>query len=87
MITEVLNATAVPRRHPGRSSTEALDETETGDADLIDAYEVARITGMSVPWIRKETRAGRIPHVPLGRRVWYRRKSIGRWLQEIERGG
>jgi excisionase family DNA binding protein len=51
---------------------------------LITADEVAAITGMSRDWIYAETRAGRIPHVPLGRYVRYRRSSIDEWISRLE---
>lgn len=54
---------------------------------LIDVEEVAEMIGMSVPWIRKETRRGNIPHLPLGRRKKYRRAAIEQWIAENEIGG
>lgn len=84
---ESIQAVCGRRSDLASSSIDASDQEETGARGLIGAADVAAITGMSVPWVRKETRRGRIPHVPLGRRVWYRRESIDRWLQEIECGG
>lgn len=51
---------------------------------LLDASEVAKLLGMSADWIYSETRAGRIPHVKLGRYRRYRRESIEKWLVELE---
>lgn len=51
---------------------------------LWEAEDVAALTGMSVPWVYAETRAGRIPHVPLGRRKRYRRAAIEAWLESLE---
>ena len=53
---------------------------------LLNADAVAEITGLTRNWVYAETRAGRIPHIKLGRTYRYRRESIERWLAEIERG-
>lgn len=50
------------------------------------ADDVAALVGMTKDWIYAETRAGRIPHVALGRYYRYRRESIDAWLREMERG-
>jgi excisionase family DNA binding protein len=52
----------------------------------LSADEVAALLGMTKDWIYAETRAGRIPHVALGRYYRYRRESIDAWLREIEHG-
>lgn len=44
------------------------------------------MVGMTRDWIYAETRAGRIPHVTLGRYYRYRPESIDAWLRDIERG-
>ena len=51
---------------------------------LLTAEDVAALIGMSVDWVYAETRAGRIPHVPLGRYYRYRRASIEQWIAELE---
>jgi excisionase family DNA binding protein len=53
---------------------------------LIAAEEVADLLGMSRDWVYAEVRAGRIPHIRLGRYVRFRRESIEAWLLEAERG-
>jgi len=55
------------------------------DGSLLFAEDVAALIGMTKDWIYAETRAGRIPHVALGRYYRYRRESIDAWLQEMER--
>jgi len=52
---------------------------------LLFAEDVAALTGMTKDWIYAETRAGRIPHIALGRYYRYRRESIEGWLGELER--
>ena len=55
-----------------------------GDDDLLTAEEVAALLRMTTGWVYTETRAGRIPHVPLGRYRRYRRGTILRWLATLE---
>lgn len=52
---------------------------------LMEAREVADMLGVAESWVRAQTRAGRIPHVPLGRWRRYRREAIQRWIEEQER--
>ena len=54
---------------------------------LLTADDVAALLGVGTDWIYSETRAGRIPHVKLGRCRRYRRESIDAWLAELEAGG
>ena len=54
--------------------------------ELLDAQAVADMLGMTKDWVYAEARAGRIPHVKLGRYTRFRRESIDAWLLEVERG-
>ena len=66
----------------------AVADTEGTDrADLLLAEDVAAMVGMTANWVYAETRAGRIPHLKLGRYYRYRRASIAVWLRDLERGG
>ena len=56
------------------------------NGSLLFAEDVAAMVGMTRDWIYAETRAGRIPHVTLGRYYRYRPESIDAWLRDIERG-
>jgi len=53
---------------------------------LLEADDVARYIGMTTDWIYREVRAGRMPHIRLGRYVRSRRESIDAWLAGRERG-
>lgn len=53
---------------------------------LLEADEVARYLGMRTDWVYREVRAGRLPHIRLGRAVRFRRESIEAWLESRERG-
>lgn len=53
---------------------------------LLTADEVAALLGVPKTWVYAETRAGRIPHVTLGRYRRYRREAIDEWIAQRERG-
>ena len=53
---------------------------------LLDADDVAAYIGMTADWVYREVRAGRLPHIRLGRYVRFRRESIDAWLEASERG-
>lgn len=55
--------------------------------ELLEVDEVARILKMTPDWIYAQVRAGRLPHIRLGRFVRFRRESIEAWLESAERGG
>jgi len=53
---------------------------------LLTADEVAEMLQVTKAWVYAETRAKRIPHVPLGRYVRYRRTAVLQWIAALERG-
>ena len=55
-------------------------KSTTGRAD-----EVAELLQVTKAWVYAETRAKRIPHVPLGRYVRYRRSAVLQWITALER--
>ena len=59
-------------------------EAQAMNDDLLTADEVAALLRVTTGWVYTETRAGRIPHVPLGRYRRYRRATILRWLTVLE---
>jgi excisionase family DNA binding protein len=54
---------------------------------LLTAEEVAERLRVTKCWIYAEVRAGRLPHVRLGRYVRFRVGAIDSWIERIERGG
>ncbi len=54
------------------------------NGSLLFAADVAAVVGMTKDWVYAETRAGRIPHLTLGRYYRYRSESINAWLRDIE---
>jgi excisionase family DNA binding protein len=54
---------------------------------LLTADEVADRLGMRTDWVWAQARAGRIPHVRLGRYRRFREAAVEAWLRELEIGG
>jgi len=57
-----------------------------GNGRLLTAEEVADMLGVPKTWVYAETRAGRMPHVALGRYRRYHRDALAAWVAERERG-
>jgi excisionase family DNA binding protein len=51
---------------------------------LLTVDEVADRLGVTKEWVWAQARAGRIPHVRLGRYRRFREESIDAWLRSIE---
>ncbi|MHB8656771.1 MAG: helix-turn-helix domain-containing protein [Solirubrobacteraceae bacterium] len=51
---------------------------------LLTADELAEILGVPTGWIYRQSRAGRIPTVKLGRYYRYRLEAIEQWIVERE---
>jgi excisionase family DNA binding protein len=60
------------------------DDAAPVNGALLDAEDVAAMVGMGVDWVYAQARAGRIPHVKLGRCTRFRRESVEQWLAELE---
>jgi excisionase family DNA binding protein len=57
---------------------------------LLHAHELAELLAVPTDWVRRQTRAGRIPCVELGRYRRYRLEGEGgvlEWLRKQEAGG
>jgi excisionase family DNA binding protein len=59
--------------------------TEPSDA-LLNAIGVAELLGVPTSWVYAETRAGRLPHVRVGRYRRFRRSAVEQWIEAHERG-
>ena len=70
--------TPLPRQAPS-------PVTPLATSRLLEADEVAEYLGMRTDWVYREVRAGRLPHIRLGRAVRFRRESIDAWLEARER--
>ena len=51
---------------------------------LLTAEEVADRLGVTKDWVWAQARAGRIPHVRLGRYRRFREDALDAWLEELE---
>jgi len=54
---------------------------------LLTAEELAERLRVNTEWVWAQARAGRIPHVRLGRYRRFRESAIEAWLSELETGG
>ncbi|MGH2902156.1 MAG: helix-turn-helix domain-containing protein [Solirubrobacteraceae bacterium] len=62
-----------------REFSRAAPEPETvrvPTEPLLEVDEVAAYLGMRTDWVYREVRAGRLPHIRLGRSVRFRRTSL-----------
>jgi excisionase family DNA binding protein len=53
---------------------------------LMTAQQVAELLEVDPSWVYQETRAGRFPHVRLGRYRRFRTSAVERWIEDHERG-
>jgi excisionase family DNA binding protein len=51
---------------------------------LLTVDEVAERLGVTKDWVWAQARAGRIPHVRLGRYRRFREEAIDAWLEQLE---
>ena len=51
---------------------------------LLTVEEVAERLGVTKDWVWAQARAGRIPHVRLGRYRRFREEAIDAWLRQLE---
>ena len=54
---------------------------------LLTAEELAERLRVKTEWVWAQARAGRIPHVRLGRYRRFRESAIEAWLTELETSG
>jgi excisionase family DNA binding protein len=73
------------RRGLGVAPQPGTGAPRIGTDPLLTADEVAALLQVTKAWVYAETRAKRIPHVPLGRYVRYRRSAVLEWIAALER--
>jgi excisionase family DNA binding protein len=76
-------AELVAERVRGSNRPHVRAET-SGTGTLLTADELAEILGVPTGWIYRQSRAGAIPTVKLGRYYRYRLEAIERWIVERE---
>ncbi len=68
------------------STPPAPGASATAGSRLLEVEDVANYLGVRTDWVYREVRAGRLPHIRLGRAVRFRRESIEAWVDSRERG-
>jgi excisionase family DNA binding protein len=75
----------------GGSSESPVASAARGSSDeratvtsLLTAEEVAERLGVTKDWVWAQARAGRIPHVRLGRYCRFREEAIEAWVIQLE---
>lgn len=53
----------------------------TADPDLLNAAEAAEVLRCSVRTVRQLTYTGGLPHLKIGRRVFYPRAAVAQWVR------
>jgi excisionase family DNA binding protein len=71
------------RSMPYLERNERVRELRTMDR-LLTAEEVAERLGMRTDWVWAQARAGRIPHVRLGRYRRFRESALEAWISGLE---
>jgi excisionase family DNA binding protein len=75
---------------PGQSGAEPRLPVESragSPAPLLTVEDVAERLGVRKEWVWAQARAGRIPHVRLGRYCRFRAETLEAWLLAQERQG
>src|SRR4051812_17242847 len=67
---------------PGSSSPREPAVADT----LLQPAEVAERLGVPVSWVYAECRAGRMPHVKLGKYTRVRSEALNAWIAALEAG-
>jgi excisionase family DNA binding protein len=75
------------RSNPNGDLAEGVLESPPAASQLLVAEEVAHLLSVPVSWVREATRAGRLPHIRLGRYVRYESESLTAWLGDQQSHG
>jgi excisionase family DNA binding protein len=67
-------------------NTPSLGPRLDDDGRLLTARQVAELLAVPESWVREATRAGRLPHLTLGRYRRYSRQAIEAWLEQQQAG-
>jgi excisionase family DNA binding protein len=83
--SEYLPTVAISETSSWGRRTILIADVERWTVDrLLTADEIAERLGMKTEWVWAQARAGRIPHVRLGR---FRESAVEAWLLGLETGG
>lgn len=70
----------------GMSPDIAQQPLTDDDHALLNAAQVAAYLHVPTSWVYAEARAGRLPHVRVGRYRRFRRGAVDAWIAAHERG-
>ena len=75
-----------------RVSTSVVDASGDGAREalaepLLDAAEAARLLSVRPSWIYEAVRAGRLPHLKIGRHIRFLRSDLESWVLTRRVGG
>jgi len=73
-------------------STRPVDVAENGSQEalaepLLDAAAAARLLSVRPSWIYEAVRAGRLPHLKIGRHIRFLRSDLESWVLTTRAGG
>lgn len=73
-------------------STRPVDVAENGSQEalaepLLDAVAAARLLSVRPSWIYEAARAGRLPHLKIGRHIRFLRSDLESWVLTKRAGG
>lgn len=76
----------VSRDLVGMTPPNSQQHLPSPDDALLDASEAAKLLHVPTSWVYAEARAGRLPHVRIGRYRRFRRGTLEEWIASHERG-
>jgi excisionase family DNA binding protein len=68
---------------PTRTSSPVKEQTSSlfrNGSDLLTADQLAMHLGVKVGWVKRQSRAGNIPSIKLGKCYRYRKADVDLWL-------
>jgi excisionase family DNA binding protein len=68
------------------AARERVRESTPAPGELVDAQAAGRLLNVPKSWVLAEARAGRIPHVRLGRYVRFEPEALRAWWRERRQG-
>ena len=86
MRSEFAGSTRSMATHRDAGSGESMRNDARHGPALLDAKGASELLNVPASWVAAEARAGRIPHVRLGRYVRFEPDALRDWWRERRRG-
>jgi excisionase family DNA binding protein len=80
-------SSACDRRDGADAAAPARDPVTWETTRLLTPDEIAGLLGVTPRWVKEASKAGKVPHVRLGRYRRYRADAVRAWVEEQEQGG